>query len=164
MRGRLSRPLLVLATAVLALALAPVAAGASLLQDPVPIGHNEYFTGLVNNHPPGQAVIFVVCPGPESTTGHPEGNQPVEVQTTASSSAQDIGYTGSAGNQIAAALGTATATITIADFTSYFVDQYIPTNIEVPCSGTGTVAFIPSPTSGTAKTAILDVTFENIAV
>jgi hypothetical protein len=163
-RGRLSRSLLVLTTAVLTLALAPaMSAGAKTLQDPVPIGPNEYFTGLVNNHPPGQAVIYVVCPGPEGLTGHPEANQPVEVETALSTSPGDIGYTGSAGDKITAALATSTVTIVIADFTSYFVKQYIPTNIEVPCSGSGTVAFIPSPTSGTAKTAILDVTFENIA-
>jgi hypothetical protein len=155
----------VLTMAALALTLAPaMSAGAKPLQDPVPIGPNEYFTGLVNNHPPGAAVIYVVCPGPEGVTGHPAGNQPVEVETTPATSAADIGYTGSAGDAISAALGAATATITIANFTSYFVKQYIPTSIEVPCSGTGTVAFIPSPWSSTAKTATLAVTFENIAV
>ena len=165
MRGRLSRPLLVLTTAVLALALAPAAAGAKSLQDPVPIGHNEYFSGYVNNHPPGQAVIYVVCPGPVSTTGHPAGNQPVEVKPVPAATTQDVGYTGSQGDAISAALSWGLPpSIIIANFTSYYVNQYIPTNIDVPCSGTGTVTFIPSPWSSTAKTAILDVTFENIAV
>jgi hypothetical protein len=164
-RGRLGRPLLALTTAVLALALAPAAAaGAKARQDPVPIGPNEYFTGLVNNHPPGQAVIYVICPGPAGGTGHPAGNQPVEVETASPTSTSDLGYTGSTGDEITAALGTASTSIVLARFTSYFVQQYIPTGIEVPCSGTGTVAFIPSPGSSTAKTAILGVTFENIAV
>lgn len=165
MRGRLSHPLLALTTAVLVLALAPAAAaGASTRPDPVPIGPNEYFTGLVNNHPPGQAVIYVICPGPVGGTGHPAGNQPAEVETASPTSAGDLGYTGSAGDEITAALGPASTSIVLASFTSYFVQQYIPTSIDVPCSGTGTVAFVPSPWSSTAKTAILDVTFENIAV
>ncbi|HLX50968.1 MAG TPA: hypothetical protein VKS82_21785 [Streptosporangiaceae bacterium] len=167
MRGRFSRSLLVMTSAVLALALAPAAAaGAKSLQDPVPIGPNEYFTGLVNNHPPGQAVIYVVCPGPlqPGQTGHPTASQPVEVEPASPTSTGDLGYTGSAGDEITAALGTTSTSIVLASFTSYFVQQYIPTGIEVPCSGTGTVAFIPSPGSSTAKTAILDVTFENIAV
>ena len=164
MRGRLSRSLLILATAVLTLALAPTVAGARTVHDPVAIGPDQYFSGQVNSHPPGQAIIYVVCPGPEGTTGHPRGDQPVDVELASSTSGTDVGYTGSAGDEITAALGTSSSTIVIANFTDYGVQVDIPTTIEVPCSGTGTVAFIPSPTSGTAKTAILDVTFENIAV
>ncbi len=167
MRTRLHRFSLVLAAAALALTAAPsvsaLAAAPGPVQDPVPIGPNQYFTGLVNGHPPGQAVIYVVCGGP-ATSGHPAGNQPVEVKTTVPASTSDLGYTGSKGRRITAALSPSPATVVIATFTSYFVPEYIPTTITVPCSGTGTVAFVPSPGSKHARTATLKVTFENIGV
>lgn len=40
----------------------------------------------------------------------------------------------------------------------------IPTTIEVPCAGPGEAAFVPEPTSATARTAILAVTFRSIGV
>jgi hypothetical protein len=163
----LSRPFLALAAALLALAAAPAAsAAAAPVQDPVPIGPNQYFTGLVNGHPPGQAVIDVVCPGPAypGQTGRPLANQPVEVEPAAVSGTVDLGYTGSAGKAITAALaGPTSAIIVIGSFTSYFVPKDIPVTISVPCSGQGKVAFIPSPASTTARTAILPVTFVNVA-
>jgi hypothetical protein len=96
-------------------------------------------------------------------TGHPVGDQPVEVKPVAASSAADVGFTGSKGDKITAALSPATAVTIIASFTSYYVKKDIPTSINVPCSGTGTMVFVPSPTSKTAKTAKLTVTFGNIA-
>jgi hypothetical protein len=66
-------------------------------------------------------------------------------------STSDLGYTGSAGNKITAVLPTPTAAIVLASFTSYFVPKFIPTTLTLPCSGTATVSFIPSPASSTAK-------------
>jgi hypothetical protein len=136
-------------------------AAASPVQDPVPIGPNQYFMGLVNGHPPGQAIIDVAC-AVGAATGHPTGHQPVEVETASPTSPADLGYTGSKGDRIKAALGTSTAAIVIGSFTSYYVKKFIPTKISVPCSGSGTVAFIPSPGSKTAHTATLAVTFGSI--
>jgi hypothetical protein len=163
MRGRLSRLFLVPATAALALAALPsVAAGASPAQDPVPIGHNQFFTGLINGHPPGQAIIYVLCPGPVNH-GHPTGNQPIEVQPVVPpGSTSDLGFTGSAGKSITASLAPSATTNVLATFTSYFVKKFIPTTITVPCSGTGTVAFAPSPHSSNSRTALLTVTFINL--
>jgi hypothetical protein len=147
-----------------------VSAAASPLpvQDPIPIGPNEYFTGLVNGAPPGQAIIKVVCPGPvyRGEYGPTLGNQPIEVEpVVAISSTADLGYTGSAGRSITAVLAPAPAiSIVIGSFTSYFVKEYIPAGIKVPCSGTGTVAFSPAPGSPTARAAILSVEFVNVAV
>jgi hypothetical protein len=164
MRARFSHSLLLAAAAALALAAVPaVSAAASAAQDPVPIGPNEYFTGLVNGHPPGAATVNVVCPGPESKTGHPEQKQPVEVVPMQPASTTDLGYTGSKGRAITASLGVAAAVIKLASFSGYYVPVYIPTKIVVPCSGTGTVRFTPAPTSKTAKTATLTVTFVNVA-
>jgi hypothetical protein len=137
-------------------------ASARVIQDPVPIGPNELFSGFVNNAPPGPAIIKVVC-AVGATTGVPIGNQPVEVKTASVSGTTDVGNTGSNGNQITASLGAAVATIVIAHFTSYFVPVDIPTNITVPCSGSGTVVFTPSPSGTGARSAVLPVTFANIA-
>ena len=162
MRARLNRLLAVAGAAALALAALPAtAAGASAVQDPVPIRPNQYFMGLVNGHPPGQAVIYVLCPGPVNT-GHPTGHQPLEVTPAPPASTSDLGYTGSAGTRIKASLLPAATTNVLATFTSYFVPKYIPTTITVPCSGTGTLAFAPAPHSPNARTATLTVTFINI--
>ncbi len=131
------------------------------VQDPVPIGPNEYFSGFINNHPPGKAVIKVDCAGP-ANTGHPAAGQKIEVKTAQPTSTFDLGFTGSAGKKITATLAPSAATTVLASFTSFFVPKKIPTSITVPCSGTGTVVFAPGPASATAKSAMLPVTFLSI--
>jgi hypothetical protein len=150
-------------TAALSMAVggAALAATPRQVHDPVPISHNQYFSGYVNGHPPGTAIIRVAC-AVGATTGHPLGDQPVEVKPVAASSAADVGFTGSKGDKITASLSPTTAATIIASFTSYYVNKDIPVSITVPCSGTGTMLFVPSPTSKTAKTAKLTVTFGNI--
>jgi hypothetical protein len=151
-----------LVTAALGVTFAAAAAAAPVpVQDPVPIGPNEHFRGFINGHPPGTAVIKVVCPGPINT-GHAAAGQKIEVKTAQPTSTFDIGFTGSAGKKITAALAPSSTTTILASFTSYFVPKKIPTSITVPCSGTGKVVFRPSPTSPTAKSAVLPVTFLNI--
>ena len=163
MRGTLSRRFAAalmsgLVAAVMGLSLAAAASAAARPQDPVPIGPNEYFSGYINNHPPGKAVITVICPGPVNT-GHPAAGQTIEVKTAQPTSTFDIGYTGSAGKKITAALAPTATTTVLATFTSFFVPKKIPTSITVPCSGSGKVVFRPAPTSPTAKSAVLPVTF-----
>lgn len=163
MRGRLSLRFAAalvsgLIIAAMGLSVAATASASVGPQDPVPIGPNEYFKGLINNHPPGKAVITVICPGPVNT-GHPAAGQTIEVKTTQPTSTFDTGFTGSAGTKITAALAPAATTTILATFTSYFVPMKIPTSITVPCSGTGKVVFRPAPTSSTAKSAVLPVTF-----
>jgi hypothetical protein len=147
-----------LIAAAMGLSLGATASATARQQDPVPIGPNEYFSGFINNHPPGKAVITVICPGPVNT-GHPASGQKIEVKTAQPTSTFDTGFTGSAGTKITAALAPSATTTILASFTSYFVPKNIPTSITVPCSGTGKVVFRPSPTSKTAKSAILPVTF-----
>jgi hypothetical protein len=68
------------------------------------------------------------------------------------------------GGIVTAALATSPTATILATFTYYYdVNQYIPANIRVPCSGTGRVGFVPLPTSPTARTATLAVTFVNVA-
>jgi hypothetical protein len=163
MRGRLSLRFAAammsgLIAAAMGLSVAAAASAAVGPQDPVPIGPNEYFKGLINNHPPGKAVITVICPGPVNT-GHPAAGQTIEVQTARPTSTFDLGFTGSAGKKIGATLAPAATTSLLATFTNFFVPKTIPTSITVPCSGTGRVVFRPAPTSATAKSAVLPVTF-----
>jgi hypothetical protein len=162
MRGILGRSFLALTAIGLALAAAPAAASAAgRVQDPIPIEPNQYFTGLINGHPPGHVVIRVAC-GPSSKTGSPLGNQPVEVEPAPSSAAADLGYTGSKGRSITAGLSTSPA-VAIGSFTSFYVKEDIPTNIVVPCAGAGTVLFAPDHGGKKAHAATLHVTFVNIA-
>jgi hypothetical protein len=165
--------LAVTACAVAAVAVAPAVASASPLaaapgaagpvQDPIPIEPNGFFSGYINGHPPGQAIIYTGCfgPGTPGETGHPLAGQTIEVKpANAAGSAVDVGYTGSAAHSIVATLGPSAASNSIlADFTSYYVIDYLPTTITVPCSGTGVVTFTPLPTSPTASSANLGVTF-----
>src|SRR5260370_39818309 len=115
MRGRLSRRfaaslMSAFMTAALGVTLAATASAAPIpVQDPVPIGPNEHFSGYINNHPPGRAVIKVVCPGP-GTTGHPAANQKIEVKTAQPTSTFDVGFTGRAGKKITATLAPAATT------------------------------------------------------
>jgi hypothetical protein len=168
MRVRLSHFLAVLlAAAAVGLGAAPAASAAVRplpVQDPVPIGQDQFFTGLVNGHPPGQAIIKVVCPGPVTAgeTGVPLEGQPVEVEPAAVTSVTpDLGYTGAA-RSITAALSTAVAVL-IGTFTSYYVPKNIPTDIRVPCSGTGTMVFAPAAGGTTGFPATLTVEFANVA-
>jgi hypothetical protein len=166
MRSTLSRGLIATLVCGSAAALSMAVGGAALaatrqVHDPVPIGHNQYFSGYVNGAPPGPVIIAVAC-APGATTGHPLPKQAVEVEPVAASSATEVGFTGSKGDKITASLAPTTAPTIIASFTSYYVNKDIPTKIIVPCSGTGTMLFVPSPTSKTAKTAELTVTFGNV--
>lgn len=163
MRGSLLRPFLASAAAVLALASASAAtAAASGVQDPLPIRHHQFFTGLANGHRRGHVIVRVSCPGPSDKTAHPVGHQSVEVEPRVPSSVAGSGFTGRLGHRIKAVLRSPAGATTIARFASYFVKEFIPANITVPCSGSGTVRFIPLPGSRTARAATLKVTFQNI--
>lgn len=123
MRNILSRPVVACAVAVCAAAAIPTAsAAASTPHAPILIGPNQPFSGYINGHPPGQAVIQTTCAGPvlPGETGNPLPNQTVEVKLGVTSGSTDSGYTGTAANNIRATLGTATgsAPVVIADFTA----------------------------------------------
>ncbi|QMU76878.1 hypothetical protein GXW83_15210 [Streptacidiphilus sp. PB12-B1b] len=131
--------------------------------DPAPIGPGQYFTGLVDNVS-SQAVIKVVCPGPvvPGETGHPLAGQTVEALPAAASSASTAGYTGSAADRINVDFG-ATSTTAPVTLTHWAVQAAIPTSLLLPCSGSGTVVFVPAPASPTAQAATVVVDYANIA-
>jgi hypothetical protein len=158
--------LILAATGALAVATA-TAAAASPVQDPVPIGPNEFFSGLVNGSDgiSSPAVIKTDCFGPVviGQTGHPLPGQTVEVVLAPSPVSSAEGYTGSA-RSITAILTAPTSSVTappvIATFTSYYVPEPIPVTLTVPCYGPGTVSFVPTPPNSTGHPATVNVTFE----
>lgn len=151
-------------TATLALGVSATAGHA--VTDPLPIRPGVTFAGVVNGAET-DGVIQVVCPGPitPAETGHPVSGQYLEVVTAPATSAVS-GFTGTAADSIDAYILTPTGAAVGPDvvFNSFYVQEPIPTGIELPCSGSGSVAFVPEPTSATARTATVAVTFENIAL
>jgi hypothetical protein len=161
-----------LAALALAVLVAPAAAAAPV-QDPIPVGPDAYFTATVNvpsSSTAAEPVIQVVCPGPATVgeSGHPLAGQSVEVQAIAVPTAvtPQIGFTGSAADQIDAIItGPSSAAVNPAIvLTSFFAPVAIPTSLNLPCSGSGVVSFVPIPASPGARSVAVDVLFENIAV
>lgn len=168
MLRKLRRSSLILATAgALAVATASAAA-ASPVQDPVPIGPNQFFIGLVNGSDgiSSPAVISTNCFGPitQGETGHPLAGQTVEVELAQPPVSSDAGYTGNA-DSITAFLSWQAASVSapelVATFTSYYVAEPIPVTLTVPCAGQGDVSFVPTAAStpSTGHPATVSVTF-----
>ena len=154
------------ALALLATAALAPSAAADPIQDPVPVGPNAYFTAQVNGAS-SQAVVKVVCPGPvvAGGTGHPASGQTVEVFRVVPPTDSSVGYTGSAANQIDAFFSPTSATANPpVVLKSFFAPVAIPTTLLLPCGGTGVVSFVPLPTSPTARSVAVTVTYVNIAV
>ncbi|MBW8805423.1 MAG: hypothetical protein JF587_16480 [Catenulisporales bacterium] len=168
MRSTPLRRLAVAATFALGAAVIPAAtASASAVQDPIPIGPNTYFYGLVNGKS-SNAVVYVVCPGPigPNSTGHPVDSQSVEVRSVVPPVINAYGYTGSDGKQIDAGFTTSSSSRINPPivFTSFFAPTKIPTTWLLPCGGSASMAFVPLATSSTARDFKVTVTFVNIAV
>ena len=147
--------------AVVAIAVASVATPAAASTSP--IRPNQHYIGLVNGKHAG-AVIYVACPGPifPGRTGAVVGNQTVAVRHVR----RGVGYTGSFAQRIWAQFGS--DAIHVVGFTSYNVAEPIPTSLQLPCQGTGTVTFTTCfgtlPCAADTRPAVVPVTFLNIAV
>jgi len=158
MTRRFIRFLMPLAAAAGAAALAPAAPAAATA-----VGPHQYFEGLVDMRAAG-ASIGVLCAGP-AAFGHPLPDQTVAVELVVPPITADEGYTGVDATSILAILTwptpvSPTPPLRIASFTGYGTAA-IPTNITVPCSGTGTVTFVPNPDDG-GHPATVGVTFVDI--
>jgi len=126
--------------------------------DALRVHGGQHFMGVVNgNHT--NAVVYVVCPGPATPgqTGHPAGDQFVAVILTS----EGDGFTGSASSIEVRFTNTAAGGVAL---TRYGVARSIPTSIELPCSGTGSVTFAPAPSTTISAPDTVKVTYENIAV
>lgn len=152
----------VAAAAALAVAAVPaVSAAASPAPDPVPIGHNQSFAGLVFGTAE-QSQIEVMCLGPQ-TTGHPMAGQSAEAILVAPPAPSSAGFTGTRASTIGVVLSWIvkgkTVTARIGTLTGYYEMLPVTTAIVVPCGGIGTMTFTPSPGSTPAKAARVSVTF-----
>ncbi|WP_328911720.1 MULTISPECIES: hypothetical protein [unclassified Streptomyces] len=167
-RIRASRSLRVGATAaalVVSAGVAGVSSAAAAVVDPAPIGPQQWFFGQVNGVTTG-AVIQVGCFGPitPGETGHPVGGQTVDVLPGAvSSSTTPLGYTGDA-HQVAVDFGVPTVASKSSVLSTYAVRAPIPTSIELPCYGTGTVVFTPVPANADARPSVVPVTYVSIGL
>jgi hypothetical protein len=151
------------ATVLLALAVTPAMAAPAPARAPVPIGHRQFFEGLVNKHDV-HASLHVACAGP-SSTGHPRRGQTVEVEMVVPPTVADQGYTGARARRIRAWLAwpaaAAAAPVHVATFTRYGVALRIPASLTVPCSGTGRMVFVPAPGSKSARRAFVKIAFKS---
>lgn len=149
-------------TGALALALltsATAAAVAAPVQDPIPIGPNMSFHGLVNGAAVN-ATIQVGCFGPivPGQTGHPLAGQSIEADSTPPSTTAD-GYTGSTGNRLVVTFtaSPSSSIIVLGTLSNFYQKVPIPTSVNLPCWGTGQVVFTPQPTSPTARSSAVTV-------
>jgi hypothetical protein len=142
-----------LATAALAVACIAPLATAAAAGGLSGIGPNQAFIGLVNGKH-DHATIEVICPGP-TNTGHPAPGQTLAVH----GGVDDLpGFTGSRAHQIVATLPTAAGALSVA-FSRYDTPAPIPMSVVLPCGGTSKVVFSPVPTSHSAISDSVVVTF-----
>ncbi len=119
----------------------------------------QTFFGVVN----GSAVdakIEVACPEAvrPGEVGPPVSGQTLGVQSP-SPSAIPNGDTGSSGRTIVAQFTTSSAAaLPDVTFTRYG-SKPLPTTLELPCLGSGTIVFSPRPTSSTARSETMTVTY-----
>ncbi|WP_329171787.1 hypothetical protein [Streptomyces sp. NBC_01477] len=141
-------------------------AGAAAVS-PLPVGPGQTFVGQVNGVTIG-AVVKVGCSGvvTPASVGHPLAGQHVSVQLVSGTTpaSATVGYTGSSANGDVVNFGNAYSTAPVTEIKAYGLAVEIPQTINLPCNGPGTVAFVPAPTSHTAQTALVDVTFVSVGV
>jgi len=159
------RRIFILVTVAFGLAGCLLAAPAALAAGRVAPGQG--FVGRVNGNF-SKATVTVFCPGPirVGSTGHPIAGQTLEVLSppppVALGVVVSVGLTGTKGHAIVARF-TDDPAVPIA-FGSYFVNEAIPTGLRLPCGGTGKVVFRPTPTSKSARSSVVSVTYQNIGV
>jgi hypothetical protein len=151
-------PAALLAPALLAVVAAAAPASATS------IGPNQYFVADLNGHVTSPAPLEMGCFGPISPgeTGHPLAGQYVAVLPPDTVSGS-VGFTGSAADAIDVSIvysqGTITHVVPVGQLTSYGTKLAISTALVLPCAGSGTAVFDPTPTSPAAKAADLTVDF-----
>jgi hypothetical protein len=161
------------AVAAAALVLALPAAPAAAASDPVTIGPNQYFTGVVHGFSPdgtaSATIIGVACAGP-ANLGHPLAGQSVEVDQAPPPTGSSTGYTGTLAKGIKVFLVWPNATsptgttVLVGTLTTYATLLAIPTDLWLPCSSSGQAIFAPAPASTTSKNSVQAVNYRSNAV
>ena len=160
------RRILATATAAIAATVLMVATASAAIPPQGPVGPNQYFNGLVNGqYGLGAPVtIHMACFGPlfPGETGHPMAGQTVEVLRPVVIVVGHTGFTGPNATKIVAYFGPQPTTVTPSHvtFKQYGVVKPIPTSLVLPCTGTGTVRFVPLPKSPSiSRPATVQVTY-----
>src|SRR5271165_525042 len=138
-----------------------VAIAAGQVQDPVLIGPNQSFVGLVNNSS-ANAKIEMACFGPSQPGeyGHPLAGQTLEVELVGPlTSAVPLAFTGTAREIEATYAISNTLEILLAEFSSYYVQAPLSTSLSFPCSGTAVIPFAPVEGGQRARPWNTKVTF-----
>ncbi len=112
------------------------------------------------------AAIQMACFGPlrRGETGHPLAGQSVEVFRPEVVDTHD-GFTGPAAHTISVFFGAPppapASAVGAVTFSRYGVSRKIPDSLVLPCSGSGTVSFVPFPSTplGPARDAVVPVTY-----
>ena len=161
MLGAMSR--VVLAVLLTTVVLGTAATGAQ------PIRPHQHFAGVVNGKKKN-AVVYTACGGPtwEGRTGPVVGGQTLSVVRAAKKGHGDTGPFSQIYAWFVPENSPAPTTPVQLKFASYRTPQEIPTSVEVPCDGTGTVEFSSCPylapcAFGWVPTYV-SVQFVNIAV
>jgi hypothetical protein len=124
---------------------------------------HEPFVGLLNGRDgaSGRVMISMACAGPvvPGRTGHPFGGQTVGVGFP-EATAGTFGNTGSKGTSVVAYFGAPPPTSATGSVTFHkYGTVAMPTSLVLPCSGTGTVTFVALPTSPTARSYSVPVSY-----
>jgi hypothetical protein len=146
-----------LCVVVVATAMVVVSAGAAIPPQGK-VGPRQYFEGMVNSQAGigAPVAIKMACFGPvrPGEKGHPIAGQTVEVMRPLVIVVGHSGYTGKSATSIVAFFGPppptpspVPASANTVTFQKYGVKKLIPTSLLLPCSGTGTVSFVPIPQS-----------------
>ena len=166
----LKRRVQMLAALSMSLVVLGATTATAALPAPGKIGPNQIFVGLVNGSSGlnGHAQIRVACPGPgvPHELTHPLAHQKLEVVQPEAIEG-DFGNTGRFATHIDAYMGippTSSDAGGVATFRRYGRSKPIPTTLDVPCSGSGFITFIPFPRDpGTSRAFVVPVDYVNIA-
>jgi hypothetical protein len=119
----------------------------------------QTFVGLVNGASSGAKVVVdcseAVRPG---ETGPPASGQTIAVRSP-SPSTVPTGDTGTLGRKIVARIPTTSSAAASSVVFTHYGATALPTTWRLPCIGSGTIVFSPSPTSSTARSETMTVTF-----
>lgn len=129
------------------------------------IAPHQHFIATVNGGTghPNPVVIRMACFGPiqPGQTGHPMSGQSVAVSRAHGS--KGTGFTGDRGTSIGAFFGAPppSGTASVSSYVSFtrYGQKQIPTSLQLPCSGSGTVSFVPLPLDPTIRDVAVPVSF-----
>ncbi len=152
-------PWLIALAAVAMTAGTAATATADPVHDPVPIGPNQHFEGLVNGNTDHGIIFTEHCV--KTLLGFQAQPAPGQYVSAVRDAASD-GFTGNAAHEIDVNIpGSNEVVHPPVVLHSYYVPTPIPVSMAVPCTGRNQVIFIPAPDKGGVAEGV-NVTFEPI--